>query len=305
MYWSRGVFSLLDLDPTVDRPSHSLLQSMRHPDDRISLEQANANIAAAKPIRRTFRVIRRDGTMRILSEYIEFLYDAEGNPESALGFLRDVTEEWDLREQQKLFEYRFIAAGKHPDMILHIVRPDGYVTGLLGEIEDREDEIKRRLGFSWRDLIHPDDLPGTLAAFQQALGEKQSVVREHRVKKCGGDYRWRRSTWTPVFDEKNNVIEFLSISLDIENEKSLPAAEEPACLITGAQIRAARAISRWSVQELSNASGVSPSIIRRIEEFDGKTKGIESALIAIKEALGQAGIQFFFTAAGKPGVRPV
>lgn len=304
MYWSRGVYSLLDLNPATERASHSLLQEFKHPRDRVSLAQANANVLAAKPSQRTFRIIRRDGTMRVLSEYIEVLFDSAGNPESALGLLRDVTDEWDEAEREKLFEQRFAALDKHPGIIVHSVRPDGFVTCLLGGIPDRESEMKRRFGHSWRELIHPEDLPGTLEDLRAAQKEKKPTTTENRVRTPEGSYRWRRSSFTPVFDEKGSVVEILSISRDIEREKTLPAGEDANGPVTGAQVRAARAIKRWSVQDLSNISCISPSVIRRIEDYDGITRGVEDALIAIRNSLTQAGIHFFVTGTGKPGVRP-
>lgn len=74
--------------------------------------------------------------------------------------------------------------------------------------------------------------------------------------------------------------------------------------ITAEQIRAGKAIIRWSGEDLAQASGVSLSSIRRIEATSGMPKGQNMrTVLAIKAALEAAGVEFVGTADDKPGVR--
>ncbi len=303
MFWSKGMFSILDLDPQIDKPSFSLLQSLQHPEDRVSFERANANIEAAKPLSRRYRIIRRDGTMRVIHQYIEMLFSSSGKPDRSLGLILDVTDQAALENREKLLEERFLAVTRGTDLILNVLRPDGYVTGVAVGDVTHDEELNRRLGYLWQELIHPEDKEETLAVFQQAVTEKKCVAREHRIMQRNGAYRWRRSTWSPVLDDQHNLREFMSISEDIEKEKVLPVHDHSSSRITGAQIRAARALVRWSVQSLSSSSCVSPSTIRRFEEYDGPTEGNSESLRSIREALEKAGVEFIFPQVGNPGVR--
>ena len=74
--------------------------------------------------------------------------------------------------------------------------------------------------------------------------------------------------------------------------------------ITSGQVRAAKAILRWSGEDLASAAGVSLSSIRRVEASDGvpQTQNMRT-LIAIKKALEQAGVEFIGTPENAPGVR--
>lgn len=304
MLWSRGMFSLLDLDPESDKPALSLLLSMQHPDDRPSMEKVNANMAAAKPWSRRYRVIRRDGTMRMLSQYVEFLFDASGKAERAIGLVWDVTDIADLEEKEQSLRHRLEAIARDSGLVLNLLRPDGYVTDIVGNGQASEIELNRRYGFLWRDLIHADDRVDTLKEFQHAIEAKAAVTREHRILQADSTYRWRRSIWSPVFDSSQNLKEFVSISIDIEKEKTVPTSKDVGGLVTGAQIRAGRALVRWSVQNLSDASSVTPAVVRRIEEFDGITSNTDVHLHAIRHCLETAGVEFVFPPTGKPGVRP-
>ena len=74
--------------------------------------------------------------------------------------------------------------------------------------------------------------------------------------------------------------------------------------ITSDQIRAAKAMLRWSGEELSLRSGVSLSTVRRVESANGvpEVQSIRTVL-AIKKALEEAGVEFIGTPEDGPGVR--
>ena len=59
--------------------------------------------------------------------------------------------------------------------------------------------------------------------------------------------------------------------------------------LTSAQIRAARALIRWSAQELANASSVGVTTIRRAELTQSETKLTRANDQAIRRALEAAG----------------
>lgn len=75
-------------------------------------------------------------------------------------------------------------------------------------------------------------------------------------------------------------------------------------MITGAQIRAAKSLLRWSGSALADSSGVSLSSIRRIEAADGvpETASVK-VLHAIQSAFENAGIEFIGAPNDRPGVR--
>lgn len=74
-------------------------------------------------------------------------------------------------------------------------------------------------------------------------------------------------------------------------------------MITGAQIRSARAAARWSASELAVHSGVSVPTIQRLEQFDGVPPSRSSTLMDIQAALEEAGIEFVGTPDDGPGIR--
>lgn len=74
-------------------------------------------------------------------------------------------------------------------------------------------------------------------------------------------------------------------------------------MISTEQVRAARAMLRWTAQDLANASGVGVATIRRMEVDKGVPSGQIRSLSAIKAALEAAGVEFIGTPEKSPGVR--
>jgi hypothetical protein len=73
--------------------------------------------------------------------------------------------------------------------------------------------------------------------------------------------------------------------------------------ILGAQMRAARALLRWSAADLVRESGVSLATIHRAESVDGKTAMTFANASAIRRAFENAGVEFIEENGGGPGVR--
>ena len=73
--------------------------------------------------------------------------------------------------------------------------------------------------------------------------------------------------------------------------------------LTSAQIRAARALLRWSAEELAQESAIGVTTIRRAELSDGETSMTAANDLAVRRALELAGVEFIDENGGGPGVR--
>jgi transcriptional regulator with XRE-family HTH domain len=74
-------------------------------------------------------------------------------------------------------------------------------------------------------------------------------------------------------------------------------------LITSGQIRAGRALLKWSGADLAEKSGVAFSTIMRMETADGVPNGTMKTIEAIKKAFEDAGIEFIGSPNSGAGVR--
>jgi len=74
-------------------------------------------------------------------------------------------------------------------------------------------------------------------------------------------------------------------------------------MITGAQIRAARALLRWSAEDLASKSKLGVATVRRAEAADGQPSITEANGETIRAALESSGVEFIAENGGGPGVR--
>jgi ribosome-binding protein aMBF1 (putative translation factor) len=73
-------------------------------------------------------------------------------------------------------------------------------------------------------------------------------------------------------------------------------------MVSSSQIKAARAMLGWSAIELANHSGVGSASIKRYEVQDGVPVANTKNLLAIRNALEVAGIEFTGDPLVNPGV---
>ena len=73
-------------------------------------------------------------------------------------------------------------------------------------------------------------------------------------------------------------------------------------MLTSDQIRAARALLRWSARQLAEKADVHLTTVQRMECGDGPVGGTVQTLAKIQSALENAGVEFT-SQNGGPGVR--
>lgn len=90
----------------------------------------------------------------------------------------------------------------------------------------------------------------------------------------------------------------------MDNAGQKPIAQDD--VLTGTQIRAARALLNWSGSDLARESRVSHQAIHRAEQTDGVPNMLIKNVIAIKTTLERNGVVFIdgaYSGDGGPGVR--
>src|SRR6476659_8366977 len=73
--------------------------------------------------------------------------------------------------------------------------------------------------------------------------------------------------------------------------------------LSSTQIRAARALLRWSAEDLARESALGLNTIKRAELAEDKTSLTVANDLAVRRALETAGVEFIDENGGGPGVR--
>lgn len=299
--WSPGLHRLLGLDPRLAPPSYALLVDLVHPDDRIHLASAADLLQGYALPEREVRVMRPDGTLRLLTMRTELHLSPEGRPRAAAGLVLDVTDSASLMRLRRADQRRQSAWFAAARMLFVPV-------GLDGQFRFPA-EAARLAGRPLEDINadpFADVVQDERAAFRDSVAQRAAggvfqaapLIR-HRNRE---PERYRVLS-VPVHDDQGRLIE--------RNGLIYPAALAPAVAATdlrpgleqaveGHHLRAARALLDWSMTTLAEASGLSLSTVRRLEE-NAEGQGARSRHKAVA-TLRAAGIRFVLLDDGEVAV---
>lgn len=76
----------------------------------------------------------------------------------------------------------------------------------------------------WTNLVHPNDQPQVLAAWERAVQTSGIYQVEMRLKGADGQYRWFLGQALPLRDEQRNIIKWYGTNTDISGQKQAEAA---------------------------------------------------------------------------------
>jgi formate hydrogenlyase transcriptional activator len=101
-----------------------------------------------------------------------------------------------------------------------VAAPDGAITYVNQQRLDYTGlTLDSALGWGWRDIFHPDDLPGLVARWRAALAAEEPLQVEARVRRVDGAYRWFLIRAVPCRDARGTLVEWLGTNTDIDDRK--------------------------------------------------------------------------------------
>jgi PAS domain S-box-containing protein len=207
-----------------------------HPEDRPRAAEAAA--AALRPggprYDVEYRVLRPNGTLRVVHSQGDVTRDDSGRPLRKFGVLQDITELRQTEQGLRASEARLEEAQR----IAHV---GWWERDFSTAHVTLSDEACRIFGVQpvdlpewhgrWLELIHPDDRPRVAEAAAAALvrgGPRYDV--EYRVVRPSGDERIVHSQGDVMWDESGKAVRQFGVLQDItelrQAEKELRASEE-------------------------------------------------------------------------------
>jgi PAS domain S-box-containing protein len=75
------------------------------------------------------------------------------------------------------------------------------------------------LGQRWVEAVHPDDRPGTIAAWTESVRTGTPFETEYRLRRADGEYRWFRSRAVPMQRDTPGAAQWFGVATDIDDSK--------------------------------------------------------------------------------------
>jgi formate hydrogenlyase transcriptional activator len=192
-----------------------------HPDDlSLLLEAFHRARESGLPFEFEARLRRLDGTFRRFLMRGNPVRDEQGNVVKWYGTNTDLEDR--ARAEDAL---RLSAEGlrRIVDTIPGLVA----IMTAGGEVELVNQRVLEYFGrtleelkhWGTSDAIHPDDLPGAIAAWKQSVETGTPYDFEHRLRRADGTYRWFQSRGHPLRDGEGRVIRWYNLLTDIDDRK--------------------------------------------------------------------------------------
>ena len=127
--------------------------------------------------------------------------------------------QWKRADAKRLGEEYFAALAEAIPQIVWTAIPGGgidYCNQRLYELTGGSPEDT--MGWGWKNLIHPDDLPFALRDWESSRLTGKSYEVEYRLRTAAGGYRWHLVRATPLRDAAGNIVKWFGACADIDDQ---------------------------------------------------------------------------------------
>ncbi|MCP3965990.1 MAG: diguanylate cyclase [Lentisphaerae bacterium] len=208
LWWSDETFRILGLEPQSIAPSFEKFLQVVHPDDReLIVKQTELALDSNdNPYKIDYRIVRPDGSERIIHEEAVIERDEKGSPMKITGIIQDITER--KQTEKALF---------HQKQRLSYILEGTNVATWEWNIQTGETIFNERwaeiIGYTleelapisidtWMKFCHPDDLKKSEELLNKHFAGKLDFYEcEARMRHKNGNWIWildkgRIATWT-------------------------------------------------------------------------------------------------------------
>jgi PAS domain S-box-containing protein len=222
IYWSPELRQIFGVDAAF-KPTLESFGAMVHPDDREWVAQmAQRSMAAGTIFQSPYRIMRHDGSVRIVEAHAQLVRDEYGRPLRQFGALQDVTDRKWAGEQARTTEERFRTIVENVrDYAICLLDKAGNVThwnlGAQRMFVYRNEEILEK---HCSCMYLPEQVEQGEPALQLriASGEGKFSGEAWRLRK-GGSRFWAQITIMPLLDEFGGLRGYSMITHDITQRR--------------------------------------------------------------------------------------
>jgi PAS domain S-box-containing protein len=193
-----------------------------HPEDREAVSTGFWNgVRSGQGFSVECRNLRaRDDTYRWHLQQAVALRDAEGQVLKFIGTSTDIDDQ--KRSEEKLRESDHearVTLDSIPGMVA-VLSPTGNVE-MVGRqaLEFFGRTLEELSGWGTNDTIHPEDLPGVIDAFTQALATGCPYDFAARFRRADGVYCWFQDRGRPLRDRNGDIARWYTLITDIGDQK--------------------------------------------------------------------------------------
>ncbi len=148
--------------------------------------------------------------------------NSEGKPIRMIGTIQDISIRKASQEQIRESEVRFRLLADSAPVLIWTSGTDSlcdYFNQPWLKFTGRP--IDKEVGDGWLEGVHPDDLSHCVEIYRSSFETRQPFLKEYRLRRFDGQYRWLMDTGTPRFSPDRTFLGFIGSCIDITDQKIL------------------------------------------------------------------------------------
>jgi adenylate cyclase len=225
---SQNVKDLLGYDREEYLESPDFWRSRIHPADSQRILDDYPRLLEEEHLSYEYRFRKKDGSYCWISDELQLLRDAAGDPAEVVGSWNDITARKQIGEALVAAQDRIGHLLSSAPAVIYSYRATGdFAPTFVSQ------NIRERLGYEpqeylenadfWRSRVHPDDL-AAVEAEAAHLYKKGSHTVEYRFRKKDGSYYWVNDEQRLVRDGEGQPVEVVGSWSDITERKQAEEA---------------------------------------------------------------------------------
>lgn len=232
--WSEETYRICGLENQEIKPSYEKFLEFIHPEDRRKVRKAvQETLNTGKPYSIDHRILRRDGTIRMVHEEGEATFDERGRPSRMFGTMLDVTERVQAEDLLRESELRYRTFVQNFQGIAYQMGPERYrpifFHGTVDEITGytAEDFVEGRV--KWTDILDESDIDPFIDTTNKLHSIDDFLAdTEYKIIRKGGETRWIRDIAQTVTFGKGKDPVIQGVFYDVTARKMAERATQEA-----------------------------------------------------------------------------
>jgi len=280
--------------------THAAWQRLVHPDDLAKAQESiDAAVASDRPMmHHEYRILRPDGQTRYIETHARIQRDETGRATSLVGMNVDVTQRREMELAIENERHRLDMAIDYADaaMFEHDLQANRLQVGerWFEMFDIPEQGFDGRIE-TWRERVHPEDLPSLVQAFRDTYSqpEASSMRAEFRIVRRNSEIRHIESRSTIIRDAAGTPITTIGLNIDITDRRKAEEAlrENEAFMLTMIEhlpidLFAVDRDLRYMMQSPASRAAIGDMVGKRVDETDFPEQVKEQWIEEHRQVLG-------------------
>ena len=221
--WDDSMYTLYGIRKEDWGGAYEAWAGTLYPEDReYTEEEIQAALSGEREYAPEFRIVRPDGSVRVIKAASHTFRDANGQALRMIGTNIDITERKQVEDLLRANEQRLMLATRAGsigiwdwDIIKDELIWDDSMFALYGiHREDFDGPFN-----AWINTLHPDDLDSVKEAIQAAVRGEREFASEFRIVRPNGSIRIIKASSLTFRDQNNRAVRMIGTNIDITERK--------------------------------------------------------------------------------------